>query len=128
MHAADLRFELSWKRQLENLQETVHFTTVHKPSSSNFVVASKTGPVALTSNSGLGASSSAVTEAVPLSYAQVRCPAHVPLSAEAAALASCVGEITPYYLVSSSDWFLCFEEPASPHWSPVGQPIKPSDY
>uniref|UniRef100_A0A5K3FIR5 DSHCT domain-containing protein n=1 Tax=Mesocestoides corti TaxID=53468 RepID=A0A5K3FIR5_MESCO len=92
MYASDLRFERQWKRQLKYLQETVHSTTVHKPSSSHSlapgVVSSKTAPVAI---------SSGADDAVPLSYSQVRCPAH-PLDSEASALSPCVGQIASYYL------------------------------
>ncbi len=97
MHAADLRFELAWKRQLECLRTTLLASTVQQPSASSaagVVMSSKTGPVVVRST---GDAATALLSSACDNH--IRCPAH-PLKSEASATASCVDEITPYYLVS----------------------------
>ncbi|VDN11610.1 unnamed protein product [Dibothriocephalus latus] len=88
MHASELRLELSWKRQMEQLRETVHSTTVHTP----------TGPTAIPSSSKLPMRTPDSTDASLTSYDRVKCPAFPPDS-HAAGDAACVEGIAKYYLV-----------------------------
>ncbi len=93
------------KLRFERITTTILASTVQQPCpfpATAGVMSSKTGPVAVRSN--------IVTTAALLSSAcdlRIRCPAY-PLNSEASAIASCVEEITPYYLVSKTVILLYF--------------------
>ncbi|KAL7058832.1 hypothetical protein AAHC03_013428 [Spirometra sp. Aus1] len=90
MHASELRLELCWKRQLEQLQETVQSTTVH----------TSTVTTAVPSSSKLPMQTLDSTDASLASYDRVKCPTF-PADSHAASDAACVEGIAKYYLACS---------------------------
>ncbi|VDL94625.1 unnamed protein product [Schistocephalus solidus] len=92
MHASELRLELCWKRQLEQLRETVQSTTVHTQTASTTTT--------IPSSSKLHMQTPNSTDVPVASYDRVKCPAFPPDS-HAASDAACVEGIAKYYLACS---------------------------